>query len=244
MIRFDKVNKRFGSVQACSNISLHAPDGQITGVLGPNGAGKTTALRCLLGLVKPDSGQVEVDEFRVADNPQAARSRLGVLPDQFGLYVRLTAREHLAYFGRLHGLHGAALDAAVEDVAARIGMTELLPRRVQGFSQGERMKVALGRALLHNPRNLVLDEPTRGLDVMAARTLRELLANERAEGRCIVFSSHVMAEVAALCDRVVIIAQGRVTAEGSPAELCDQAGEPELEDAFVKLIGTTRGLAA
>lgn len=244
MIRFESVNKSFGSVHACRDISLHAPDGQITGVLGPNGAGKTTALRCLLGLVKPDSGRVSVDEFVVADDPQAARSRLGVLPDQFGLYVRLTAREHLAYFGRLHGLHGAALDTAIDTVAERIGMTELLPRRVQGFSQGERMKVALGRALLHNPRNLVLDEPTRGLDVMAARNLRDLLAKERAAGRCIVFSSHVMAEVAALCDRVVIIAEGRVTAEGAPAELCEQAGEPELEDAFVKLIGTTRGLAA
>lgn len=244
MIRFSNVNKRFGSVQACSNISLHAPNGQITGVLGPNGAGKTTALRCLLGLVQADSGSVEVDEFTVADDPIAARSRLGVLPDQFGLYVRLTAREHLAYFGRLHGLSGSDLDAAIDSVAQRIGMVELLQRRVQGFSQGERMKVALGRALLHNPRNLVLDEPTRGLDVMAARNLRDLLDKERETGRCIVFSSHVMAEVAALCDRVVIIAQGRVTAEGSPAELCQEAGEPELEDAFVKLIGTTRGLAA
>lgn len=244
MIRFDNVNKSFGKVHACRDISLHAPDGKITGVLGPNGAGKTTALRCLLGLVRPDSGQVEVDEFKVAEDPISARSRLGVLPDQFGLYVRLTAREHLGFFGRLHGLQGSELDAAIDNVAERIGMTELLSRRVQGFSQGERMKVALGRALLHNPRNLVLDEPTRGLDVMAARSLRELLDKERAAGRCIMFSSHVMAEVAALCDRVVIIAEGRVTAEGSPNDLCQQAGEPELEDAFVKLIGTTRGLAA
>lgn len=244
MIRFDQVSKTFGQVQACRAVSLHAPDGQITGVLGPNGAGKTTALRCMLGLVQPDSGQVQVDEFDVARNAQAARSRLGVLPDQFQLYVRLTAREHLAYFGRLHGLRGAELDAAIEAVADRIGMRELLDRRVQGFSQGERMKVALGRAMLHNPRNLVLDEPTRGLDVMAARALREVLLRERDAGRCIVFSSHVMAEVAALCDRVIILAGGRVTAEGTPAELCAQAGEPELEDAFVALIGTTQGLAA
>lgn len=244
MIVFDKVSKAFGKVQACQDVSLTAPDGHITGVLGPNGAGKTTALRCLLGLVRPDAGRVQVDEFDVARDARAARSRLGVLPDQFQLYVRLTAREHLAYFGRLHGLRNAALDAAIDAVAERIGMADLLDRRVQGFSQGERMKVALGRAMLHNPRNLVLDEPTRGLDVMAARALRDVLAREREAGRCIVFSSHVMAEVAALCDRVVILAGGRVTAEGTPADLCQQAGEAELEDAFVALIGTTRGLAA
>lgn len=237
MIQAQQLAKRFGKVQAVQDVSFEAPDGAITGLLGPNGAGKTTAMRCVEGLLRPDTGQVTIDGIHVARQPQAARRRLGVLPDQFGLYARLTTREHLAYFGRLHGLDRRALDQAIGAVSAQLKIEALLDRRVEGFSAGERMKVGLARALLHGPQNLVLDEPTRGLDVMSTRGLRDHLRTLRSAGCCIVFSSHVMQEVEELCDHLVIVDDGIVKAAGSPAELCRQAGQSRLEDAFVQLIG-------
>lgn len=236
MIHAEQLAKRFGRVQAVQDVSFEAPDGAITGLLGPNGAGKTTAMRCVEGLLKPDTGHVTIDDIRVARQPRAARRRLGVLPDQFGLYSRLTTREHLAYFGRLHGLDRQALNAAIDSVVSQLHIDDLLDRRVEGFSAGERMKVGLARALLHSPQNLVLDEPTRGLDVMSTRSLRDLLRSLRTAGRCIVFSSHVMQEVEELCDHLVIVGDGVVKAAGSPAELCRQTGHTRLEDAFVQLI--------
>ncbi len=231
-----------GLVQAVDGVSFTARDGEITGLLGPNGAGKTTTLRMLYTLMKPDSGSVRVDGIDVAADPLAARRRLGVLPDARGIYKRLTARENIAYFGRLHGLSEAEIAARTERLVKALGMADEVDRRTEGFSHGQRTKTAIARALVHDPKNVILDEPTNGLDVMSTRGMREFLAGLRAEGRCVVFSSHIMQEVAALCDRIVVIAKGRVVAAGSADELRTATGQSNLEDAFVKAIGSTEGL--
>lgn len=244
MIEIDDLHKRYGSVVACGGMSFTARDAAITGVLGPNGSGKTTCLRSICGLIRPDAGAIRVDGHSVASDPTTVRKRIGVFPDEFGLYQRLTAREHLAYFGRLHDLSGHTLRRAVAETIELLGIEDIADRRTEGFSQGQRMKVALARAMLHRPQNLVLDEPTRGLDVMSTRALRETLRRIRAAGCCILFSSHVMQEVGALCDEVVVVSQGRTAAVGTPAALCAKAGERELEEAFIKIIGSGEGLAA
>ncbi|MBS2011426.1 MAG: ATP-binding cassette domain-containing protein [Deltaproteobacteria bacterium] len=244
MIAVTNLEKRFGSVVALQGVSFTAPDGLVTGLLGPNGAGKTTALRILCTLMRPDAGDAVIDGHDVVKAPMAARVALGVLPDSHGLYPRLTAREHVRYAGALHGLAKRELEARVDAVLASLDMGSIADRRTEGFSQGETMKVALARALVHDPKNVVLDEPTRGLDVMSTRALRDVVRRLRAEGRCVLFSSHVMQEVAALCDRVVVVARGRVVAEGTPSEMCAKAGKGSLEDAFVTLIGSDEGLMA
>jgi sodium transport system ATP-binding protein len=242
VIALERVVKRFGKVEALRGVSLAVPDGQVTGLLGPNGAGKTTALRILYGVVTPDAGRATVDGLDLATDRLAAQQRLGVLPHAQGLYPRLTAREHVRYFARLHGLVGAALEARVDAVVAALDMGDIADRRTDGFSQGQRVKVALARALVHDPRNVVLDEPTNGLDVGATRAVRALLGRLRAEGRCVLFSSHVMQEVALLCDRVIVIARGEVVAQGTPEELRAATGKASLEDAFVAAIGSEEGL--
>jgi sodium transport system ATP-binding protein len=236
--------KAFGAVRAVEEVSFRAGDGCITGLLGPNGAGKTTTLRMLYTLLQPDRGEVRVDGLSARDDPQGVRRRLGVLPDTRGLYRRLTARENIEYFGALQGLGGAALAARTEALIRRLGMAGFADRRAEGFSQGQRVKTAIARALVHDPRNVLLDEPTNGLDVLATRAMRELMRELRAEGKCILFSSHLMPEVAALCDHIVVVAQGRVVAAGSADELRARTGEASLEDAFVKVIGSAEGLAA
>jgi sodium transport system ATP-binding protein len=237
------LHKRFGKLVAVEDVSFAAADGVITGMLGPNGAGKTTTLRMLGSLIRPDSGQALVDGVDVAQEPLLARRRIGLLPDARGLYARLTAREHIAYFGALHGLAGAELDRRASALIELLDMASVADRRSEGFSQGERLKVALARALVHDPKNVVLDEPTSGLDVMSTRALRELIRRLKSEGRCVLFSSHVMQEVSALCDRIVVIAHGRVVADGTPDELRQRAGVDSLEDAFVRVIGSDQGLA-
>jgi sodium transport system ATP-binding protein len=227
------LHKRYGQIVAVDDVSVEAKDGQILGLLGPNGAGKTTTIRMLVGMVRPDRGAVRVDDVDVTRRPDDARARLGVLPDAKGLYDRLTAREHVRYFGQLHGLSGAPLEARIERVLDELDMRAIADRRVQGFSQGERMKVALGRALVHDPPNVLLDEPTNGLDVMTTRAVRELCRSLRAAGRCVILSSHVMQEVAALCDTIAIVSRGRVAVAGTPDELRRQADTTSLEDAFV-----------
>jgi sodium transport system ATP-binding protein len=244
MIKINDVYKSFGAVAALNGLRLTARDGSITGLLGPNGAGKTTALRILFGLLRADRGSVTIDELDPASDPLAARQRLGIVTDQVGLYPRLTTREHLDYFGRLHGMNTAALARATPEIVALVGLEDIIDRRTAGFSQGQRMKVALARALLHRPRNLLLDEPSRGLDVVSARALRTALARLRDQGCCIVLASHVMQEVTQLCDDIVVIAQGRDVARGSAAELCERTGTSHLEDAFVALTGTAEGIAA
>ena len=248
MIEIRELVKAFGTkataVRALEGVSFVARDGEITGLLGPNGAGKTTLLRILATLMLPTSGGAIVDELDVMRDRYAVRSRIGVLSDARGLYPRLTARENIAYYGMLHGLSGDALARRIDALVGGLGLQSLAARRAQGFSQGERMKVAIARALVHDPHVLLLDEPTNGLDIMSTRGLRELLIALRDAGKCILFSSHVMQEVSALCDRIVILGHGRVVATGTAAELVGATGAPSLEEAFIHLLGTGEGLAA
>jgi sodium transport system ATP-binding protein len=244
VIEVRELRKRFGTIQAVDGVSFSAPDGSITGLLGPNGAGKTTTLRMLYTLMRPDSGSVRVDGLDANAQPLEVRRRLGVLPDARGLYKRLTARENIEYFAQLHELAPATAKSRIDALIAALGMQDIAERRTEGFSQGERVKTAIARALVHEPRNIVLDEPTNGLDVLATRSLRQFLLRLKSEGRCVLFSTHIMQEVAALCDRVVIIAHGTVVAQGTPDELRAQAGESSLEEAFMRLIGTDGGALA
>ena len=244
MIEVRGLRKAFGAVQAVDGVDFRAEDGQITGLLGPNGAGKTTTLRMLYTLMKPDAGTVSVDGIDAFAEPEKARRRLGVLPDARGLYKRLSCAENVRYFGQLHGLDPATINERLARLTERLDLGDILQRRTEGFSQGQRVKTAIARALVHDPRNVILDEPTNGLDVMATRAMRRFLHQLRDEGRCVLFSSHIMQEVAALCDRIVIIARGQVVAEGTADELRAMTGEANLEDAFVKAIGTEEGLMA
>jgi len=237
MIQVTGLAKRFGKVEAVRDVSFTAPDGRITGLLGPNGAGKSTTLRLLYGALTPDLGEARVDGLLAGPEQTEARRQLGVLPHGAGLYPHLTARENIRYFGELHGMSGPTLEKRITELVAMLELGEAAERKTQGFSQGQKVKVGIARALVHSPRNLILDEPTNGLDVMAIRSLRELLRGLRAAGHCILFSSHVMQEVAALCDDVVIIAGGCVVASGTPEQLREQAGTATLEDAFVLLLG-------
>ncbi len=243
MISVDNLSKRFAEVVAVDNISLQAKDGMITGLLGPNGAGKSTTLRSIYGLQKPDSGKILIDGIDVNSNHIKAMEKVGIFPDSIGLYDRLTAREHLSFYGELHNLHRADLEKAIIRVQSYFDLDDLMDRRCKGFSHGQQMKVALSRALIHAPQNLVLDEPTNGLDVMSIRTLRTILGRLREEGTCILFSSHVMQEVSALCDYIFIMAKGRIIAEGTPDQLCETSGKQNLEDAFVTLIGSEEGMS-
>jgi sodium transport system ATP-binding protein len=227
---------RGARVAAVQGLDLVAADGRITGLLGQNGAGKTTTLRVVAGLLEADAGEVRVDGLDVRTRRREALARLGVLGDARGLYPRLTALENIVYFGRLHGLGTAQAVARARALSSVLGLRELLDRRTEGFSQGERLKTALARALVHDPPNVVLDEPTNGLDVQAVRALREALRRLRDEaGKCIVLSTHVMQEVERLCDTVVVVADGRAVAQGTVAALCEGTGERSLEDAFVRL---------
>jgi sodium transport system ATP-binding protein len=236
MIRVEGLRKSFGAVEAVRDVSFDAADGRITALLGPNGAGKSTTLRILSTVLEADAGTATVDGHAVARDPMAVRRSIGVLPHAAGLYARLTARENVAYFGALHGLRGRPLAARVDRLVERLDMGAFANTRVAGFSQGQRVKVALARALVHDPRNVVLDEPTNGLDVMATRALRELILDLRAEGRCVLLSSHVMQEIDNLCDDVVVVGAGRALFTGSRDELRRITGEADLEDAFVRMI--------
>jgi len=240
MIRVQDLHKRFGEVKAVNGVSFTAEDGAVTGLLGPNGAGKTTTLRMLYALMRPDQGAIDVDGIDAIVEPQRAQTQLGVLPDVSGLYPRLTAREHIEYYGRLQGMSGPALRARMEELIQTLDMGSIADRATRGFSHGERTKVALARALVHNPRNILLDEPTNGLDVMSTRAVRDIIRRLRADGRCVVFSSHVMQEVSALCDSIIVIAHGRIVASGTPDELRRQTQQDNLEDAFVALTGLER----
>ncbi len=242
MIQVQDVHKSFGKVKALQGVSFTAPDGQITGLLGPNGAGKTTTLRILYTVLRPDRGTATVDGHDVVRETRQAQRCLGALPDSHGLYPRLSARENIRYYGRLCGLSGAALERNIDELLELLEMKELADRRTEGFSNGERLKVAIGRALVHKPQNVLLDEPTNGLDVMSTRAMRALIRRLRDEGKTVLFSSHIMQEVSALCDRIVVIARGQVAACGTSDELRQATGQANLEDAFVSIIGSEEGL--
>ncbi len=236
MIRVDNVHKRFGKVQAVKGVSFEAPDGKITGLLGPNGAGKSTTLRMLYTVIRPDEGSATIDGSDVVTDSLAARKKLGALPHGAGLYPHLTARENIAYYAKLCSLEPAEIPDRVDTIIDLLDIRGFADRRTKGFSQGQRTKVALARALVHEPQNIILDEPTNGLDVMATRSLRELILKLRDSGRSVLFSSHIMQEVAALCDDIVIIAAGQVAMEGTADQIRARTGCQDLEDAFVSAI--------
>ncbi len=242
MIQAENLHKSFGEVEALRGVTFTANDGQITGLLGPNGAGKTTTLRVIYTLLDPDAGTATVDGYSVLDDALQVRQKIGALPDARGLYPRLTARENVRYYGQLHGLRGAALEQRIDELVTLLAMEDVADRPTEGFSTGERLKVAIARSLVHDPPNVLLDEPTNGLDVMSTRAMRDVIRHLRDAGKCVLFSSHIMQEVAALCDHIVIIARGQVVSAGTPAELKATTGHTDMEEAFVSIIGTTEGL--
>ena len=242
MIEAAGLQKRFGAVEAVRGISFVARDGAITGLLGANGAGKSTCLRMIYGVLEPDGGAARIDGIDIRGETSKARSHLGVLPHAAGLYGNLTARENVRYFGLLQGIEGGRLDSRTDELVRRLDMESFIDRRAKGLSQGQRIKVALARALIHDPGNVVLDEPTNGLDVMAIRNLRGMLLALKAQGRCVLFSSHVMQEVAALCDQVVIIAHGKVVADATVDSIRGSGGAASLEEAFLRVLGDTDGV--
>jgi len=236
--------KSFGEVRAVNGVSFEARDGEITGLLGPNGAGKTTTLRMLYSLLPPDDGEILIDGLDPTRDAMEIKRTLGVVPDNRGLYSRLTARENISYYGELHGLSRQQISERIRELVETLDMADFIDRRTEGFSQGQRVKVAIARAMVHEPQTVLLDEPSNGLDVMSTRALRDYVRSLRSAGRSVVLSTHIMQEVAALCDRIVIIAKGEVAADGTAAELLARAGCDSLEDAFVRLIGSEEGLLA
>jgi len=244
MIEVRNLYKSFGDVKAVNGVSFEARDGEITGLLGPNGAGKTTTLRMLYSLLPPDSGEIRIDGLDPTRDAMQIKRTLGVVPDSRGLYSRLTARENISYFGELHGMNSDSIGERIENLTRTLDMGDFIDRRTEGFSQGQRVKVAIARAMVHEPQTVLMDEPSNGLDVMSTRALRDYIRELRQAGHSVVLSTHIMQEVAALCDRIVIIAGGEVAADGTAADLLNRSGCDSLEDAFVKLIGSEEGLLA
>ncbi len=240
MINVSNLVKRFGTVTAVNGVSFAARDGAITGLLGHNGAGKTTSLRILYGLLKADEGSASVDGVDVVQAPLAAQARIGVMTDSHGLYPRLTAREHVRYFARLRGMDAELVRARTDELIRQLGMEDIADRRAEGYSQGERMKVCLARSLVHDPQNVIMDEPTNGLDVMTTRSVRTILHGLKAANKCVLLSSHIMQEVSALCDEVIVISAGKVLYQGGLEQLLVHTGASSLEDAFVNM---TTGVA-
>jgi sodium transport system ATP-binding protein len=242
MIQVTDLHKSFGNVTALNGVSFSAQNGQITGLLGPNGAGKTTCLRIIYTLLTPDKGNAIVDGFDTRKNTLEVQKRIGALPDSIGLYPRLTTRENIRYYGRLHGLGGDVLEKSIDRLISLLDMQDIENRKTEGFSSGQRVKVAIARALVHEPPNVLLDEPTNGLDVISTRAMRVFIRRLRDDGKCVLFSSHIMQEVTALCDNIIIINKGEIAASGLPREILNSTGKNNLEDAFVAAIGTAEGL--
>jgi len=241
MIEVKAISKSFGEVKAVKEVTFTAPNNQVTALLGANGAGKTTSLRMIYSLITPDAGQVLIDGINPKEQPEAARKLLGVLPDTRGLYLRLTARENIEYFGQLHGMNDDDIKSRTESLVKDLRMEDFIDRKTDGFSQGQRVKVAIARALVHDPQNIILDEPTNGLDVMSTRGVRAFLNKEKQRGKCILFSSHVMQEVSAVSDEILVVSAGKVRASGTELELHQQTGQNNLEDAFVHIVTNGEG---
>jgi len=244
MIEVSKLYKSFGKVKAVNGISFEVRDGEITGLLGPNGAGKTTTLRMLYSLLPPDEGEIRIDGLNPTKDAMAIKRTLGVVPDSRGLYTRMSARENISYYGDLHGMPRGDINARIEELVETLDMADFIDRRTEGFSQGQRVKVAIARAMVHKPQTVLLDEPSNGLDVMSTRALRRYILDLKKAGHSVILSTHIMQEVAALCDRIIIIANGQIAADGTAQELLNKSGCDSLEDAFVHLIGTEEGLLA
>jgi len=244
MIKVRNLHKSFGDVKAVKGISFDVNDGEITGLLGPNGAGKTTTLRMLYSLLPPDEGEIRIDGLDPTKDAMAIKRTLGVVPDSRGLYTRMSARENIAYYGQLHGMSRADINARIEELTETLDMGDFIERRTEGFSQGQRVKVAIARAMIHKPQTVLLDEPSNGLDVMSTRALRRYILELKNAGHSVILSTHIMQEVAALCDRIIIIANGQIAADGTADDLLEKSDCDSLEDAFVKLIGSEEGLLA
>ena len=244
MIRVSNLHKSFGEVRAVQGISFEARDGEVTGLLGPNGAGKTTTLRMLYSLLPPDEGEIRIDDLDPARDAMAIKDTIGVVPDNRGLYARMTARENIQYYGELHGMRDTYIRKRIEEFVDRLNMADFIDRRTGQFSQGQRVKVAIARALIHDPQTVLMDEPSNGLDVMSTRELRSYIRGLKTAGHSVVLSTHIMQEVTALCDRIIIIAAGKIAADGTADELLHKSGCATIEDAFVKLIGSDEGLLA
>jgi sodium transport system ATP-binding protein len=241
MIQVNGLYKSFGPVAALRGVTFSAPNGRITGLIGPNGAGKTTALRVLYTILRPDLGSASVDGYDTMAAALQVQRRIGALPDSHGLYPRLTARENIRYYGRLHD-QSEALERNIDALIKLLDMQDIADRRAEGFSRGQRVKTAIARALVHQPQNVLLDEPTGGLDVLSTRAMRAFIRRLRDEGRCILLSSHIMQEVSTLCDNVVVLARGQVVVTGTPDELRQMTQQANLEDALVTVIGSEEGL--
>lgn len=244
MIKVSNLYKSFGEVEAVKGISFEVRDGEITGLLGPNGAGKTTTLRMLYSLLPPDKGEIRIDGLDPTKDAMAIKRTLGVVPDSRGLYTRMSARENIAYYGQLHGMTARDIKSRVEELVETLDMADFIERRTEGFSQGQRVKVAIARAMVHKPQTVLLDEPSNGLDVMSTRALRRYILGLKDAGHSVILSTHIMQEVAALCDRIIIIANGQIAADGSAQQLLEKSGCESIEDAFVRLIGSEEGLLA
>ncbi|MDX2427675.1 MAG: ATP-binding cassette domain-containing protein [Xanthomonadales bacterium] len=244
MIKVSNLHKSFGKVKAVRGISFEVRDGEITGLLGPNGAGKTTTLRMLYSLLPPDEGEIRIDGLDPTKDAMAIKQTLGVVPDSRGLYTRMSARENISYYGKLHGMSARDISSRIEELVETLDMADFIERRTEGFSQGQRVKVAIARAMVHRPQTVLLDEPSNGLDVMSTRALRRYILSLKEAGHSVILSTHIMQEVAALCDRIIIIANGQIAADGSARELLEKSGCDSLEDAFVHLIGSEEGLLA
>ena len=244
MIKVSNLHKSFGKVKAVRGISFEVRDGEITGLLGPNGAGKTTTLRMLYSLLPPDEGEIRIDGLDPTRDAMAIKRTLGVVPDSRGLYTRMSARENISYYGKLHGMSARDISSRIEELVETLDMADFIERRTEGFSQGQRVKVAIARAMVHRPQTVLLDEPSNGLDVMSTRALRRYILGLKEAGNSVILSTHIMQEVAALCDRIIIIANGQIAADGSAQELLEKSGCDSLEDAFVHLIGSEEGLLA
>ena len=244
MIKVSNLYKSFGEVEAVKGISFEVRDGEITGLLGPNGAGKTTTLRMLYSLLPPDKGEIRIDGLDPTKDAMAIKRTLGVVPDSRGLYTRMSARENIAYYGQLHGMTARDIKSRVEELVETLDMADFIERRTEGFSQGQRVKVAIARAMVHKPQTVLLDEPSNGLDVMSTRALRRYILGLKDAGHSVILSTHIMQEVAALCDRIIIIATGQIAADGSAQQLLEKSGCESIEDAFVRLIGSEEGLLA
>jgi sodium transport system ATP-binding protein len=240
VIQVRELTKRFRELTAVDSVSFTCHDAQVFGLLGPNGAGKTTLLRLLATVLQPTAGTAQVDGWDVRKQSAQARARIGLLVETAGLYVRFTPREHLRYYGHLHGMDGAQLEQRIDVVIEMLEMADFADRRTEGFSVGMHRRVILGEALIHDPPNIILDEPTAGLDVMSTRNVRDLIARFRAEGRCVLISTHLMSEAQRLCDRVAIIHKGHLQAVDTPKALIAQTGVDDLEEAFVRIVGEDR----